>query len=125
VLERMEGHFTRGYGDRQSPDVEIELLPGAAGEAREYLFEHPGSLARLDRVAALIDGFETPYGMELLSSVHWVALTDAPAPRTAEEAVQAVHNWNERKRAMFRPDHIHIAWDRLLQEGWLPKVESR
>ena len=37
VLEVMEGHFTRGYGDSQKPGAEIELLPGATGEATDFL----------------------------------------------------------------------------------------
>ena len=28
VLERIEGHFTRGYGDSPKPNTEIDLLPG-------------------------------------------------------------------------------------------------
>jgi len=34
VLEVMEGHFIRGYGDSQKPDAEIELLP-QAGKRRQ------------------------------------------------------------------------------------------
>jgi uncharacterized protein YwgA len=37
VLEVLEGHMIRGYGDTQKPDVEIELLPGAVEEADHYL----------------------------------------------------------------------------------------
>ena len=37
VLERIEGHLIRGYGDSQKPDTEIELLPDAAKDADLYL----------------------------------------------------------------------------------------
>ena len=37
VLERIEGHFVRGYGDSQKPDAEIGLLEGAAEEADAFL----------------------------------------------------------------------------------------
>ena len=37
VLEVMEGHFIRGYGDSQKPNAEIELLPGAVEEATSFL----------------------------------------------------------------------------------------
>lgn len=36
VLEILEGHFIRGYGDTQKPDVLIKLLPGAPGEADDF-----------------------------------------------------------------------------------------
>jgi len=67
VLEILEGHFIRGYGDTQKPDVLIKLLPGAPGDADDFLKTHDESRQRLDRVASLITGFETPYGMELCS----------------------------------------------------------
>lgn len=119
VLEILEGHFIRGYGDSQRPDVEIELLPGATTEADRFLKNHPDSASRLARVVDLIDGFETPYGMELLSSVHWVATHEAPPAMDADAALQAVHRWHDRKRKMFKPEHIRIAWERLQEQGWL------
>ncbi|MBI2263604.1 MAG: macro domain-containing protein [Armatimonadetes bacterium] len=118
VLETLEGHFIRGYGDSQRPNVEIELLPGAKDEADRFLNENRDSAERLERIAELIDRFETPYGMELLSSVHWVAVHETPQARDAEEAVGAILSWSERKRGMFRAEHIRIAWDRLNEQGW-------
>lgn len=120
VLETLEGHYIRGYGDSPKPDAEIELLPGAAEEAEQCLAQDPTAAARLQRVAELIDGFETPYGMELLASVHWVALHEPSRPQTADEAVEAVHRWNERKRRILEAEHIRIAWSRLEEQGWLP-----
>ena len=119
VLEAMEGHYTRGYGDNQKPDVEIELLPQAVTEADQFLTEHEASKKRLDRVAELIEGFETPYGMELISSVHWVAKHQESPATDANAAVEAVHAWNDRKRAMFKAEHIRIAWQQLHDQSWL------
>ena len=94
VLEIMEGHFIRGYGDSQKPDVEIDLLPGGVKEADDFLEGQEDSIARLQRVADLIEGFETPYGMELLSSVHWVAKQDDPQATDEDSAIAAVQDWN-------------------------------
>ena len=118
VLERIEGHLIRGYGDSQEPDAEISLLNGAVPEAQAFLASRPDSPDRLRRVAALIEGFETPYGMELLSSVHWVARRD-PTVGEARDAARSVHSWNERKRRMFSARHIAIAWEQLQGQGWL------
>lgn len=119
VLERIEGHFIRGYGDSQKPDVEIDLLAGAVSQADGFLREHEESKARLERVSALISGFETPYGMELLSSVHWVAVHGDPKAKSVEAVTSAVHRWNDRKRNMFKPEHIVAAWERLNEERWV------
>jgi O-acetyl-ADP-ribose deacetylase (regulator of RNase III) len=118
VLERVEGHFIRGYGDSQKPDAEVWLLPGAAAEAEALLVSHPEARARLRRVSQLIEGFETPYGMELLASVHWLARRQ-PDVLGAAQAVGALHAWNDRKRRMFSPPHIQVAWDQLVAEGWI------
>ncbi|MBM3735083.1 MAG: macro domain-containing protein [Acidobacteria bacterium] len=120
VLETMEGHVIRGYDGSLRPDTEVDLLPGAGEAAGSVLREHAESRARLDRVADLITGFETPHGMELLSSVHWVAAKREHRARSADEAVAQVHAWNDRKRRMFPPDQIHIAWQRLSDESWIP-----
>lgn len=123
VLEAIEGHYIRGYGDSQKPNAEIELLPGAVAEAEAFLADDAEAVARLDRVAELIEGFETPYGMELLATVHWVAHqpgldNSAPAADVAQ-AVARVHAWNPRKRKVFKPEHIAVAWGRLQQTGWM------
>jgi O-acetyl-ADP-ribose deacetylase (regulator of RNase III) len=120
VLEKMDHHFIAGYGDGQNkPEMPIRLLPDAAAEAREFLNspEHRATHARFDRVIELIEGFETPYGMELLSSVHWVATREAA--RTPGAAVEAIQRWTERKASLIRPEHIHVAWTRLAKQGWI------
>jgi O-acetyl-ADP-ribose deacetylase (regulator of RNase III) len=118
VLEILEGHYIRGYGDTQKPDVEIQLLPGAHDMADHFLRRHPQAMNHLERVADLVDGFETPYGMELLASIHWAAVHDGTAT-DAESAVAAMSGWNERKHLLFKPGHIRVAWERLRAEGWV------
>jgi len=121
VLERMEGHLIRGYGDSQKPDTEIELLPNAVKEADTFLKNHPIPRTRVNKVSDLIQGFETPYGMELLSSVHWVCTHQKPRATTHEKAIALVHGWNERKQKMFRAEHIVIAFQRLRELAWITK----
>jgi len=119
VLERIEGHYTSGYGDSQKPDVEIELVPGAVAEADGVLCNEKESTERLSRVATLIDGFESPYGMELLSSVHWVSTHQAPPVTDAESALERVHAWNPRKKKVLKTRHVKVAWRRLKDNGWI------
>jgi O-acetyl-ADP-ribose deacetylase (regulator of RNase III) len=124
VLETLEGHFIRGYAGDAKPDVEIELLPGAVEEADAFLAGQQDALERLDHLASAIEGFETPYGMELLASVHWVGVHQN-AKTTPEEAVEAVLAWNDRKRTLFEQKHIRLAWERLQDFSWLhPQAEE-
>lgn len=128
VLEAMESHYTSGFGDQQTSRTEIELLPGAPEEAEVFLRNELNdieALNRLERVSKLIEGFETPYSIELLATVHWLANKEAVPVRTAEEAVQGVHNWNDRKKATYPAKHIQIAWDHLVSQGWIEVVATK
>jgi O-acetyl-ADP-ribose deacetylase (regulator of RNase III) len=119
VLQRMEGHFVRGYGDR-SRDVSLELFPDAIAEAEASLNEETDTLERFQRVAALIEGYETPYGLELLATVHWIVAHENPEARQdAELAVSGVLAWNDHKRKTFTPERIVAAWERLQAEEWM------
>jgi len=119
VLNRLEGHYIRGYGDgRNKPETPLELLPGVADEAENWFTTQPTTKERLERVAALIEGFETPYGMELLATVHWVAQKSDHAAADVDAAIKDVRNWNARK-AQFPPNHIRAAWDRLKAHSWI------
>ncbi|MEK6704063.1 MAG: macro domain-containing protein [Planctomycetota bacterium] len=120
VLETLEGHYISGFDGERSPEKEITLSEGATAEAATFLKNEADAQTRLDRVGRLIEGFETPYGMELLSSVHFVAVRDDARATDADDAVAKVHNWNDRKRATMKPDHIRLAWTHLQGEGWIP-----
>jgi O-acetyl-ADP-ribose deacetylase (regulator of RNase III) len=123
VLELLEGHFIRGYGDSPRPDTQIEVMNQSREKSARFLERHAASLGRLERVSQLIEGFETPYGLELLSSVHWVAKRN-PHSSDQESVIGAVHDWNDRKRRLMKAGHIRVAWQRLATEGWLPGCSS-
>jgi O-acetyl-ADP-ribose deacetylase (regulator of RNase III) len=118
VLARVEGHMVDGYRDGgDAPDKELKLVPGAVADARAVLANADETRARFERVAALVNGFETPFGLELLSTVHWVARENASAAPDA--LVAEVYAWGERKRR-FSARQIGLARDTLVAQGWLP-----
>ena len=118
VLTHIEGHLVTGYGDADDrPDKQIKPKYEAMNAAEEFLADHPKVNERFDRVARLIEGFETPFGMELLATVHWVAAKEGAI--TLEKAIEGTYAWSDRKQ-MFKEEHIRIAWKVLSQKGWLP-----
>jgi O-acetyl-ADP-ribose deacetylase (regulator of RNase III) len=119
VLQRLEGHFTRGYGDRNR-DAQIYLLPNASGEAREYLANNEESLTRLEKVSEIIQGFETPYGMELLGTVHWVMKENPSIANSVEKVIHTVQEWSEYKKRTFKENHIRKAWQHFKNLNILP-----
>ena len=119
VLNVIEGHFIIGFADAADrPDIQIQLVSDAAKKADSFLKKHQNTRGHFDRVVDLIKGFETPFGMELLSTVHWVAIREQA--KTAAQAIERTYSWNIRKR-MFKEEHIKIAWNVLEQKEWLPK----
>lgn len=114
VLREIEGHLVSGYADGgDAPDKELTLVPGAIQDAEAFLENHADARSRFDRVVDLVQGFETPFGLELLSTVHWVATKDE-----AKNIIAQVYDWNERKR-QFSTRQIQLALDVLSQKGWV------
>ena len=117
VLNRIEGHLLSGYADGgDKPDKQIQLVPGADTDAAAFLSERTETIVRINRVAELIDGFETPFGMELLATVHWVAKNEASV--TQDAIINRTYEWGTHKRK-FSPRQIEIAIKRLSDYGWI------
>jgi O-acetyl-ADP-ribose deacetylase (regulator of RNase III) len=117
VLHHVEGHFVSGYADGgDTPDKQLQLVPGAVIDAESFLTDHAMTRERFDRVADLVEGFETPFGLELLSTVHWVAIREGAT--SAEQAIASTYAWNDRKKR-FSPGQIALALDVLANKNWL------
>lgn len=119
VLNAIEGHMVSGYADGgDAPDKPLKLVPGAMEEASAFLEQGSDTLTRFDRVSALVEGFESPFGLELLSTVYWVLKHEEP--QSVDEVVQQTYAWAERKR-QFTPRQIGLAVDVLAERGWVDK----
>jgi len=86
VLSAVEGYYISGFGNGgDQPDKVLELVPGAIDDARRVLDQQPEMRERFERVGRLVEGFESPFGLELLATVHWVATRERPT--TEEELI--------------------------------------
>lgn len=119
VLQRIEGHFIRGYGDR-SRDASVEVVPSATEKALQILeTDFPDTLKRAEHVERLIEGFETPFGLELLSTVHWILKETPECRENLSKTVSEVRSWNNRKAEIFNAAQIELAWTQLKVQGCL------
>lgn len=117
VLRSVEGHLVAGYADGgDDPTKQLALVPGAYEDADRFLVGQDETRQRFDRVANLVDGFETPYGLELLSTVYWVARNEGAT--TLEDVKARFYAWNDRKKR-FAPEQISRALQALTERGWL------
>ena len=123
VLRAIEGHLVAGYADGgDAPDKPLTLVPGAVDDANAFLEANALTRERFDRVGRLVEGFETPFGLELLATVHWVARHES-AGRNPAEVVERTYAWNDRKR-QFTPRQIGIALNVLNKQGWLEAARA-
>lgn len=121
VLNAVEGHLLSGYADGgDNPDKQLQLVPGATVETESFLANYPETCARMKRVEELVDGFETPFGLELLATVHWVANHGASS---LQEVVDQIYIWNERKK-QFSERQIELALTKLIRNGWLNPIKG-
>ena len=117
VLRPIEGHLVSGYKDGgDAPQKQLELVPGAVEDSNAFLEDHAETRQRLAKVSNLVEGFESSFGLELLTTVHWVANKN----RTATEygVIDNVYSWDERKR-QFSDRQIRLALRLLRDKGWL------
>lgn len=117
-LQLMEGRYIRGYGDG-SQRAEIRVQPEASQAAQAFLANDPDAQSHLSLIQQTIHGFETPYGLELLATVHWVMQENSEAAQDVETAVAVVQSWNSRKKDRYQPFHIQQAWQHLRKTSLL------
>ena len=123
VLNAIEGHLVSGYADGgDAPNKELELVPGALDDAQAFLENTPETQARFERVSELIEGFESSFGLELLSTVHWVASEEKILD--FDDIVNHTYAWSERKK-QFSRRQIKIAFDILSEKGWIEYPDVR
>ena len=79
----------------------------------------------LEWASSTIDGFESPFGMELLATVDWLLEVDGVKP-TVEKVLDGLNQWagdkaaSQRKRKIFDKRSISIALAQLDQANKLP-----
>ena len=117
VLHAIEGHFVSGYADGgDAPQKELKLVPGALDDARTFLADTPQTPDRIEKVSALIEGFESAFGLELLATVHWVVREERAS--TFAEVAERTYTWNERK-SQFTRRQLGIALEVLAEKNWI------
>lgn len=117
VLSAIEGHLISGYEDGgDNPAKQLKLVPGAIEDAKKFLMDNSTTGEHFMKVSSLVEGFETPFGLELLSTVHWVVKNENADG--VDEVIEKIYSWNERKK-QFTKRQIQIALDTLCEKNWV------
>jgi hypothetical protein len=117
VLKEIDGYYISGFGDGgDAPDKLLDLVPGAVDDARRLLQENAETGTRVERVAKLVSGFESSFGLELLATVHWVMTREQAS--TEDDVVAKTYEWGARKR-QFSSEQIRLARRVLIERGFV------
>jgi O-acetyl-ADP-ribose deacetylase (regulator of RNase III) len=126
LLEDLDGsylHCTKRLADAKHQDA-IWFDDEKKNLVVAYLTSGEGKRFRpaVEATAAIIEGFESPLGMELLATVDWLVAREG-VERTTEAIRAALHRWPagaesaERKLRLFDDRLIDLALSRLAQRG--------
>lgn len=125
LLNALDGSYLKS--DKRIPDSSPLDVIWFNDEKKELVQTYLNSEAKayspaLEKACDLIDGFESPYGMELLSTVDWLLVREGcePTVKSIQEGIEhwpAGSHWANRKKKLFESKHIEIALNRLLVSG--------
>jgi len=111
-----EAKFISGY-NLDNPEVCVTKGAWAAAEDFFNKSDPTESFEKIKRLSLLIEGYESPYGMELLSSVHYLIHHEGKSD--LKDIILSVQNWNDHKNDQFSPEAIETAYDRLNEDGFI------
>ncbi|MDR3626809.1 MAG: macro domain-containing protein [Ignavibacteriaceae bacterium] len=117
VLNDMDGHYLSGMkGKTAQPFDKITIVSSEIEKIEEFISNNctQEQKQRLESVYNLIEGFESPFGMELLATVDFVINTELNKDYNSAQLKDRISNWNGRKQKLMKNEFIEIAQKRLL-----------
>ena len=118
LIAHLEGTYIKGqirFQDMKPTESLIlvdDQLPNVYAFLDKNLEE--SEKKRLENVSNLIEGFESPYGLELLATVHW-AKKNLPE-NDSEAAIKTyINKWSARKKELMTNEQVAIALQQIKQ----------
>ncbi len=100
VLNYMNGSYIMGYsGKDKKPFDELDLLMETEKDVVEYLENNKELRKIVDRTKLFLNGFYSAFGLELLSTVDFIAHSSKNSDK--EFIRNRLANWSERKKTLF------------------------
>lgn len=118
LLVHLEGYYFKGqirFQDMKPTDA-LQLvdiyLPQVHNILQNELSDE--EKLRLEKLRSLIEGFESPFGLELLATVHW-AIKETESKDSIDSIKSFITNWSARKNELMTQPQIEIAMGRIQQ----------
>lgn len=112
VWDYFDKHFIQMSSHSQNPKTLISLLPEGVFRAQEFKMDDTSD-KRLKSVLSLVDGYQSAYGLELLSTVHWLVKYENIKLESMDAVMTGIESWNPRKARIMQYGHVKKAQERL------------
>lgn len=116
VLVNLNGKYLKGMEQNDAKPFEYLILNyNRFKEVKKYIDSELSNeqRIRLDDVLNLLNGFESTYALELLSTVDFILSKNRNMK--LQEIIESVSSWNRRKANLFPKEHIEFAYNHLMQ----------
>ncbi len=116
VLADLDGHYLFGMKQKTAkPFDKLEINQKEIEQIYSFIDDNctQEQKDRLQKVYDLIEGFESPLGMELLATVDYVIKNELNNGFSEPELIKRIYAWNERKKALLKANFITVARNRL------------
>ena len=98
----------------------IQVTADGLVEAVSHLADDPAARQVVEAVLDMLDGFETPYSVELLATVHYASEQSGPTADDSDLSA-LVASWSLRKARLFTDEHVRLAAGRLRERALLAR----
>lgn len=114
LLKYLNGYYIWFKEDKNMPSTTVKINEERMPSIQEYYDKKIPKEKKdhVDSVLNLIEGFESPYGLELLATVDFVV--NQMKNSSIEEIQKEISIWTNRKKQIMKPFHIKVARQRLL-----------
>jgi len=117
LLKHINGFYIYFKSQRNKPDTTVRLSDDKLKRVEKYVQNKldDSQKDRVNKLLDLIEGFESPYGLELLATVDYIR--EQKPGISFEKLKDEVHNWTRRKKSIMKPYHLEVAYKRLKALG--------
>ena len=116
VLNDLDGYYLAGMGyNMAKPFDQIRLLPECKVEIEQFMRENFTDVQKesVQKLIYLIEGFESPLGMELLATVDFIINENKDFLDQKDRIQEKIRDWNQRKAKLMRPPYVVVTLNRL------------
>ncbi len=111
LIKYLNGYFLNFKHEATKPSTPVYLRNLDKVEIYNKENLTPEQNNRLKEIQGLIEGFESPYGLELLATVDFI--NQNKEIEDTDEIIEEIGNWTNRKKKLMKPFHIKVAHQRL------------